>query len=498
MDIYEDIKNRTNGEIYMGIVGPVRSGKSTFIRNFMQLMVIPQIKDEHSRKRAIDELPQASDGVTIMTTEPKFVPKNAVEIFIGNMNMKVRLADCVGYLIDGAAGYEENGVERSVKTPWFSYDIPFSKAAEIGTRKVITDHSTVGIVISCDGSINEIERSAYEPAERQTVEELTQLGKPFVMVLNSKNPEAPETVRLASELESTYNAAVIPVDCRNLDYNDIHLIFEKLLYSFPVKEVCFDIPKWVEAVDEGSELKEKLIGYIRKIFDGISCVNDIKNIGNNTEKSVPEGDDSGEYNEIIKSIDVHSVNMADGTSVISVKLFENLYYDMLSQLFDTDIHNEYEFSCLLRELARTRKSCSRISDAYEQVSRTGYSFVLPDEEDISIDEPKIIKTGSKYGVKLKAEAPSIHMIRSNVTTEIAPIVGSYEQAKDLIEYIGEDGTDGDNIWNVNIFGKPVRQLVDDGMRAKITRINEESKTKLQSTMDKIVNDSNGGMVCIII
>jgi stage IV sporulation protein A len=492
MDIYEDIKSRTNGEIYMGVVGPVRSGKSTFIRNFMQLMVIPQIKDEHSKKRAIDELPQASDGVTIMTTEPKFVPKNAVEIFIGNMNMRVRLVDCVGYLIDGATGYEENGVERSVKTPWFSYDIPFSKAAEIGTRKVITDHSTVGIVVSCDGSINEIERASYEVAERQTVEELTKLGKPFVMILNSKNPESQETAKLAEEMENTYNAAVLPMDCQNLDYNDIHLIFEKLLYAFPVKEICFDIPKWAEAMDEGSELKEKLIGYIKEIFSGIFCVNDIKN----TASRLPA--DNNAYNDVIESIDVKSVDMAKGNSVISIRLFEKLYYDMLSQLFDTDIHNEYEFSCLLRELAKTRKSCSRISEAFEEVSRTGYSFVMPDEEDISIDAPKLIKTGSKYGVKLKAEAPSIHMIRSNVTTEIAPIVGSYDQAKDLIEYIGEDSTEGDNIWNVNIFGKPVRQLVDDGMRAKITRINEESKTKLQSTMDKIVNDSNGGMVCIII
>jgi stage IV sporulation protein A len=325
-------------------------------------------------------------------------------------------------------------------------------------------------------------------AERQTVEELTQLKKPFVMILNSKNPEAQETIQLAAELSEKYNTSVLPVDCRNLDYNDIHRIFEMLLYAFPVKEICFDIPKWVEVMDDGSELKGKLIGYIKEIFGRIFCVNDIKNAALKL----------GADNEVIESIEVKSVDMANGNSVIDIRLYEKLYYDMLSQLFDTEIHNEYEFSCLLSRLAKTQKSCSRISEAFDEVSHTGYSFVMPDECDISIEEPKIIKTGNRYGVKLRAQAPSIHMIRSNVTTEIAPIVGSYEQAKDLIEYIGEDGAEGDNIWNVNIFGKPVRQLVDDGMRAKIMRINEESKTKLQSTMDKIVNDSNGGMVCIII
>lgn len=485
MDIYEDIQCRTNGEIYMGIVGPVRTGKSTFIKNFMELMVIPQIKEEYNRQRAIDELPQASDGVTIMTTEPKFVPKNAVEIAIGNMNMKVRLVDCVGYLVEGASGYEENGVERSVKTPWFSYDIPFSKAAEIGTKKVICDHSTVGIVVSCDGSINEISRESYAVAEEQAVTELSRLGKPFVVVLNSRNPENENTISLARELEEKYNASVIPIDCYNLDYNDIHIIFEKLLYAFPIKEVCFDIPKWVEAMDYESDVKKQLIDYIKEIFKQIVCVKDLKML------------DIAQC-EIISSCEVNSIDMATGKAVICIKLLDKLYYDMLSKLFDVEIHNEYEFAALLSDLAKTRSRCQRISEAYDEVCRAGYSFAMPDRDDIVIEEPKLIKTGNKYGVKLKAQAPSIHLIKANVTTEIAPIVGSYEQAKDLIEYIGEDAENKDNIWNVNIFGKSIRQLVDDGMRAKITRINEESKSKLQDTMDKIVNDSNGGLVCIII
>ncbi len=485
MDIYEDIQARTNGEIYMGVVGPVRTGKSTFIKNFMELMVIPQIKEEYNRKRAIDELPQASDGVTIMTTEPKFVPKNAVDIAIGNMNMKVRLIDCVGFLIDGASGYEENGVERSVKTPWFSYDIPFSKAAEIGTRKVISDHSTVGIVVSCDGSINDITREAYESAEEIAVSELSKLGKPFVVILNSKHPEADETVSLASYMEEKYNASVIPIDCSNLDYNDVHIIFEKLLYAFPIREVCFDVPKWVEVLEMDSEVKGKLISYIRDMFDHIVCAKDLKTL------DIAACD-------IVTGADIESIDMATGRAVISIKLQDRLYFDMLSRLFDADIQNEYDFAALLTELAKTKRSCKRISEAYEEVCRVGYSYAMPDRDEIVLDEPKLIKTGNKYGVKLKAQAPSIHLIKANVTTEIAPIVGSYEQAKDLIDYIGEGAENTDDIWNVNIFGKPIRQLVDDGMRAKITRINEESKSKLQDTMNKIVNDSNGGLVCIII
>lgn len=485
MDIYEDIRQRTNGEIYMGVVGPVRTGKSTFIKNFMELMVLPQIKDEFSKSRAIDEMPQASDGVTIMTTEPKFVPKNAVEITIGNLTMKVRLIDCVGFLIDGAYGSEENGIERNVKTPWFSYDIPFSKAAEIGTNKVITDHSTVGIVVSCDGSINDITRESYYVAEKQAVNELKKLGKPYVLILNSKHPEYDETIELAKNLEEEYGITVLPIDCYNLDYDDIHNIFESLLYAFPVKEICFDIPKWVEAMDIDYEIKATLIEYIKCLFEQIVCVNDLRTL------RLKDCD-------IISNCVVDNIDMAQGKAKITINLLDSLYYDMLSKLFDVELHNEYDFATLLSDLAKTRRSFMRVNESYNEVCKAGYSFLMPDKDDIAIEEPKLIKTGNKYGVKLKAQAPSIHLIKANVTTEIAPIVGSYEQAKDLIDYISEDTENKDNIWNVNIFGKSIRQLVDDGMRAKITRINEESKSKLQDTMDKIVNDSNGGLVCIII
>ncbi len=486
MDIYKDIEMRTNGEIYMGVVGPVRTGKSTFIKRFMDLLVIPSIQDEASRVRAKDELPQSAAGKTVMTTEPKFIPQEAAHIVVGDgVELKCRMIDCVGYMVNGAEGHEEDGKERLVKTPWYDYEIPFTKAAEIGTRKVIYDHSTVGIVVTCDGSITDISRDAYIEPEARTVEELKSIGKPFIMLLNSRKPASPEAVALAEELAATYGVSVLPVNCDQLKKTDVNRIFQQLLLDFPVTAVNFNIPKWVEAMDNDSKLKSYLIQVAKDTFDVINQMKDIQQL-------VYEADD------YIEKVDMSGVNLADGTVNIGIKLFDKYYYEMLSEMLGSTIHNEYDFMKEIREMSETKKQCEKVSAALMQSFKTGYGSVTPEETEIKLDAPELIRSGNKYGVKIKAQAPSIHLIKANVTTEIAPIVGSEDQAKDLIKYINSDGKSEDSIWSVNIFGKTIRQLVEDGLKSKINKINQESQQKLQDTMEKIVNDSNGGMVCIII
>ena len=468
------------------MVGPVRTGKSTFIKRFMDLLVIPSIQDDASRMRAKDELPQSAAGKTVMTTEPKFIPQEAANIIVGDgVKLSCRMIDCVGYMVQGAEGHEEEGKERLVKTPWFDYEIPFTKAAEIGTKKVIYDHSTVGIVVSCDGSITDIDRTAYIEPEARTVEELKSIGKPFIMLLNSRKPASAETIELAGELEEKYGISVLPVNCDQLKKSVVNNIFQQLLLDFPVTAVNFDIPKWIEAMDNGNKLKEYLIQVARVTFDKINQMKDI-------EQLVYEADD------YIEKIDMSGVSLADGNVNISIKLYDKYYYEMLSDMLGSDIHNEYDFMKEIKDMSETKKQCEKVSAALMQSFKTGYGSVTPEESEIKLDAPELIRSGNKYGVKIKAEAPSIHLIKANITTEIAPIVGSEDQAKDLIKYINSDGKTEDSIWSVNIFGKTIRQLVEDGLKGKINKINQESQQKLQDTMEKIVNDSNGGMVCIII
>ena len=486
MDIYKDIEKRTNGEIYIGVVGPVRTGKSTFIKRFMEMIVIPAIDDENNKTRAKDELPQSAAGKTVMTTEPKFIPKDAIDITIGDeVNLKVRMIDCVGYMVDGAEGHEEDGKERLVSTPWFDYDIPFTEAAELGTKKVIRDHSTVGIVITSDGSITDIDRNAYIEPEAKTLSELDKIGKPYVILLNSRQPSSDEAATLADELSKQYGKTVIPVNCDKLSDDDINEIFESLLMEFPVTAVNFNIPKWVEALDNNDEIKAYLIELAKESFAGINHMRDVDNLKIASD-------------DYIEKIDMSNINLADGNVNIGIKLYDKYYYDMISDMLGTNIQNEYEFMKELKELADTKSSCRKVSTALAQSLKTGYGSVTPEKDEISLDSPELIRSGNKYGVKIKAQAPSIHLIKANITTEIAPIVGSEEQAKDLINYINSDGMEDNDIWSVNIFGKTIRQLVEDGLTSKINKINQESQQKLQDTMEKIVNDSNGGMVCIII
>jgi stage IV sporulation protein A len=486
MNIYKDIETRTNGEIYIGVVGPVRTGKSTFIKRFMELMVLPAIADDNNRKRAMDELPQSAAGKTVMTTEPKFIPKEAVEVlFEDGVHFKCRMIDCVGYMVQGAEGHEEDGKERLVKTPWFDYDIPFTKAAEIGTKKVIYDHSTVGIVVTCDDTISELDRSAYIQPETQTIQELKTLGKPFIVILNTRKPASPETLELAQQMEAEYGVGVLPINCDQLRKADVVHIFEALLLDFPVTCVKFDIPKWVEALDMKDAIKQKIVEKTNQIFSQMYLMKDATNY-------------AFVEDEYLQSIEMQALNLADGSVEIRLVLKPEYYYAMLSEIMGEPIQNEYDFMKAVKSLAATKSQCAKVSTALMQSFKTGYGSVTPDAGDIRLGEPEIIKSGNKFGVKLTAQAPSIHLIKANITTEIAPIVGSEEQAKDLIAYIHQDGEKQDDIWDVNIFGKTVRQLVEDGLSSKVNKITQESQQKLQDTMEKIVNDSNGGMVCIII
>lgn len=486
-DIYRDIQARTNGEIYLGVVGPVRTGKSTFIKRFMDLLVLPKMENIHSRERTRDELPQSASGKTIMTTEPKFVPKDAAEISLfEDVKVKVRLIDCVGYMVDGAGGHIENGEERMVKTPWFEYEIPFTKAAGIGTQKVIHDHATIGIVITTDGSICDLDRTSYMDAEEKTIRELQSIGKPFIVLVNSRKPYGAEATRVAEELNEKYQVTTMTINCEQLKEEDIHRIMEKVLFEFPISEVQFYIPKWVEMLPREHKVKSDLICQMKEILKSMS---EIKDAVSGIERR---------ESEFVEDVRIEQIEMDTGCIKIRIQIPERFYYEMLSDMTGVDISSEYELIRTMKEMSIMKQEYDEVKDAMESVKMKGYGVVSPKREDIQLDEPTIIKQGNKYGVKIRSEAPSIHMIRANIETEIAPIVGSEQQANDLVQYIKENGEKEDGIWTTNIFGKSVEDLVTDGMRNKIMAINDESQMKLQDTMQKIVNDSNGGMVCIII
>ncbi|MCI9270976.1 MAG: stage IV sporulation protein A [Dorea sp.] len=485
--LYKDIQARTNGEIYIGVVGPVRTGKSTFIKRFMEVLVLPHMEDEPGKERTRDELPQSASGKTIMTTEPKFIPKEAAEIrLMEDVPVKVRLIDCVGYMVEGAAGHVEEGEERQVKTPWFDYEIPFTKAAGIGTRKVIHEHATIGVVITTDGSIGELPRGNYMEAEEKTIRELQSIGKPFVVLVNSTRPfgeEARETVR---EMEDKYSVRAMAVNCEQLKEEDINRILEGVLSTFPISEIEFYIPKWVEMLPVEHKIKQDLLEHIRRILDQVDEMGDAC-----SKITKPES-------PYIEELRVEETRMDTGCIKIRIEVAQEYYYEMLSELTGTKIAGQYELISELKNLSQLKTEYEGVKDAFNSVRIRGYGVVSPTRDEITLDEPTVIKQGSKYGVKIHSTAPSIHLIRANVETEIAPIVGNEQQAEDLITYIKETENQEGGIWQTNIFGKSIEELVMDGMRNKMAVINDESQTKLQDTMQKIVNDSNGGLVCIII
>lgn len=485
-DLYRDIQQRTGGEIYIGVLGPVRTGKSTFIKRFMEEMVLPYMEDEHAKARAQDELPQSAGGKTITTTEPKFIPNEAAEVILsGDIAVSVRLIDCVGYMVEGAAGHMEEDAERMVKTPWFDYEIPFTQAAEIGTDKVMNDHSTIGLVITTDGSFGEIPRGNYLEAEERTITALKKLKKPFLVLVNSQKPYSEDAKKTAKEISEKFGVSAVTVNCEQLKKDDINMLLENVLYEFPISSMEFYMPKWVEMLPEENRMKQDLVQKVKLLMK------DYNTIRNVLEKPVTL------ESEYIKRCKTDAVSLSDGCIRITLDVEEAYYYEMLTEMVGESIADEYQLISKLKSFAAMKHEYAKVLDAVNMVRIKGYGVVTPDKDEIVLEKPELIKHGNKFGVKIKASSPSIHMIRANIETEIAPIVGTQEQAEDLITYINQtDAQSG--IWDTNIFGKTVEQLVNDGITAKVAVIGEESQLKLQDTMQKIVNDSNGGMVCIII
>ena len=489
MGVYEHIKARTDGDIYVGVVGPVRTGKSTFIKNFMDLLVIPNIENSYKRERARDELPQSAAGRTIMTTEPKFVPNEAIEITIGdNLELKTRLVDCVGYLVNNALGYMEEDVPRMVKTPWSDEEIPFEEAAEIGTRKVIQEHSTIGILVTTDGSITEIPREDYVEAESRVVNELKELNKPFVIVLNTNNPSSDETRSLANELEEKYGVSVIPTDCTNLNNEDINNIFGKILYEFPIERININFPSWIDGLDNDNELRQELFKEIKDAFKDVSTI-----------KTINESVARISKTDIIVKTTIDKVDLGTGTVTIEISLNNMLFYKVLTEMTGIQMNNEADLFATIDNLSKVKKEYDKVSMALQEVKQKGYGIVMPSMEELILDEPEIVKQGSRFGVKLKARAPSIHMIRADIETEVSPIVGSEKQSEELVNYLlSEFENDPTKIWESNIFGKNLHELVNEGLQNKLYRMPEDAQGKLQETLERIVNEGSGGLICIIL
>lgn len=486
-NLYKDIMERTGGDIYIGVVGAVRTGKSTFIRRFLELMVLPKLTDANEKERLTDELPQAAAGKTVMTTEPKFIPKDAAQLHVADdLDIRVRMVDCVGYMVDGAGGHTEDGKERMVKTPWFDEEIPFTQAAETGTRRVIREHATIGIVLTTDGTVTDIARESYEPAEQRTVEELKASGKPFLVILNTNKPYSDSTKALAERMQEQYGAAVLPMNCDQMHEEDVNRILEHILYEFPISRIDFFTPKWVDMLELDDPVRKRLFTQAKELLDAVTNVRDFR------ELVLPQPD------EMLRELRKEGVRLSDGVAVVRMEVDDRFYYENISRLSGVPVRNEYELITLVKTLAEKKQAYEKVAEAMDSVHMRGYGVVTPTLSEIEMDEPQLMKHGNKYGVRMKASSPSIHMIRANIETEIAPIVGSEEQAQDLISYIKAGGREEGGIWNTNIFGKTVGELMEDGIRNKISRMDDECQMKLQDTMQKVVNDNNGGLVCIIL
>lgn len=484
--VYKDIQARTNGQFLVGVVGPVRTGKSTFVRRFLEVLALPAM-EERAQSEIRDQLPQSGSGKMITTVEPKFIPKEAMDVVLGeDVKVKLRLIDCVGFLVPDALGNMENEKERMVKTPWFEEAVPFRQAAEVGTKRVISEHSTIGILVTTDGSIGEIPRENYLGAEERTVTELKQQGKPYLILLNTVKPYGEEAVKLSQGISKKYQADCIPVNCDQLRKDDIIKILEHILYEFPVRQVEFYIPKWVELLPLSNPLKKQLVEKVKEMTGQIQYIRDVTRTAVQLES------------EYVKESTLTNLDLASGVVKVRIDMKEKYYYEMMSELTGVSIEGEYDLMHTLKDLAQMKEEYVKVQNALESVRGCGYGVVIPEKEEITMEEPMVIRQGNKFGVKIKSTSPSIHMIKANIETEIAPIVGSEEQAKDLIAFIKESAKQEEGIWNTNIFGKSVEQLVEDGIKTKIAQITEESQVKLQDSMQKIVNDSKGGMICIII
>lgn len=487
--IYQQIAERTQGDIYIGVVGPVRTGKSTFIKRFMDLLVIPNIENVYSRERAKDELPQSATGRTIMTTEPKFVPNEAVEITLDEtLKLKVRLVDCVGYLVKGALGYLENNAPRMVSTPWYDYQIPFEQAAELGTKKVINEHSTIGLVITTDGSITDIDREDYLEAEKRVIGELKEINKPFIIVLNTTRPYDGETARLKGELEEKYSVPVIPVNCAQMRMEDVAGIMERILYEFPICEIGINIPRWVETLEEDHWLRVDMLDAIRDTFRNVRKIREAKDAIAGF----------GEY-EFIRKASINEISAGVGSILLELSTADGLFYRVLSDTSGLEIEGEHKLIGLMKNLARIKREYERVEYALHEVRVKGYGIVTPQMEEMTLDEPEIIKQGNRFGVKLRASAPSVHMVRADIETEIAPLVGTEKQSEELVNYLlKEFENDPGKIWQSNIFGKSLHELVSEGLHNKLNRMPEDAQIKLQETLQRIINEGSSGLICIIL
>ncbi len=488
-DIYSDIASRTDGDIYIGVVGPVRTGKSTFIKRFMESLVIPNIESDFKRERAVDELPQSAAGKTIMTTEPKFIPEEAVEVNLEDgARFNVRMIDCVGYIVPSSIGYIENAAPRMVQTPWFEEEIPFNMAAEIGTRKVISEHSTIGLVVTTDGSISDIPREEYAEAEERVVNELKEINKPFVVIMNCVDPSSEKAKAMCQALSEKYSATVIPVNCLELNEQDIKDIIMQILFAFPIKEINIRMEKWITGLEKGHWLKDEIFSAVRTAAENVRIVREVKNAAELMGKC-----------QYITESRIADMNLGQGSVTIQVTLDSSLFYKILGEATGIEIVNESDLLPVLMELNRIKKEYEKIKPALDEVEATGYGIVMPDIDELSLEEPEIIKQGGKYGVKLKASAPSIHLMKAAINTTVSPIVGTEKQSEELVMYLLSGFEENPKkIWESNIFGKSLHELVNEGLHNKLYKMPVEARMKLQETLQRVINEGCSGLICFIL
>ena len=486
MGIYSDIASRTRGDIYVGVVGPVRTGKSTLIKRFGEHLIIPQIETEAARDRARDELPQSASGKTVMTTEPKFIPETAATIKLDDgADCRIKLIDCVGYVVPGAMGLIEDGSPRMVMTPWSDSPLPFERAAELGTKKVIEEHSTVGLVVTTDGSIGELPREAYVEAEKRVISELKALKKPFVVVLNCQNPNS--AIKLSQELEQEYDVPVIPLNCLETDEEDIKALLRSLLYEFPVRELRVSLPSWLDVLDEGDDLKRTLYEKITETAMTLSRVGEIRDAADSLN------DENGVGGRLA------SLDLGSGCARIEIDLPDKIFYSILGEKSGFEIENERALLTIMTELADIKRKSDKVADAIDNVMNEGYGIVMPSIDDLTLEEPEIVKQPGGYGVKLKASAPSIHMMKADIQTEVNPIVGTESQSEELVSFLlKEFEEDPRSIWESNMFGKSLHELVSENLNSKLAHMPDEARAKIAGTIQRIINEGSGGLICILL
>ncbi len=487
--IYHDIAKRSGGDVYVGVVGPVRTGKSTFIKRFMDLIVIPNIENEYKRARAQDELPQSAGGKMIMTTEPKFIPNEAVGITIGDgINLKVRMIDCVGYIVNSAIGHFENSLPRMVKTPWEEEPMPFAQAAEIGTKKVIDEHSTIGIVVTTDGTVTDIPRDDYKDAESRVIEELKAINKPFVVILNTNNPNSEHALKCKEEIEEKYGVCVLPLNCAELSAGDIGTIMEKILMEFPVKEIGINLPSWITTLSDDNWLKKQIKEDIVSSSEKIEKVSDIKAFGERLLAS-----------PYIESVNYETTDLGTGAVKLNACVGDDIYYKIIQEVTGFNIEGQKGLMETLINLSHIKKKYEKIEIALEEANRQGYGIVSPGIDELTLREPEIMKQGSKFGIRLRASAPSLHIIRADIETEVNPVVGTEKQSEELVHYLLEEfENDPIKIWESNIFGKSLHELVNEGLLNKLSHMPTDARMKLQETLSRIINEGSGGLICIIL